>query len=136
MLSINVMRGMDGRMLRRLFLKITALLLKIVTIGIHLKQLKKFAAALGEGYIATDAGEYVSPRYDVIDLPKIGAEVSYAFNGDYYPCGKIASISKSFKLITTTEGQKFYRRGESGCWKYNKTWSLVPGHISKLNPEF
>jgi hypothetical protein len=77
-----------------------------------------------------------SPRYDVIQLPKVGDDCSYAFNGDYYPCGQVKSISKSLKIIVTTEGQKFYRRGETGTWKYNKTWSLVKGHISKLNPEF
>lgn len=97
---------------------------------------KEVAAALGPDYIATDAGQWVSPRYDVIDLPKVGAKVSYAFNGDYYPCGEIVSISKSLKLIVTSEGQKFYRVRETGCWKYNRTWSLVPGHVSKQNPEF
>lgn len=97
---------------------------------------KEVAAALGPDYIATDAGEWVSPRYDVIELPKVGAPVSYAFNGDSYPCGEIASISKSLKLIVTTEGQKFYRVRETGCWKYNRTWSLQSGHVYKQNPEF
>ncbi len=97
---------------------------------------KEVAAALGEGYVATDAGPYVSPQFDIIELPKIGDKVSYTFNGDYYPCGEVASISKSLKLIVTDEGEKFYRVRETGCWKYNKTWSLVKGHISKLNPEF
>lgn len=97
---------------------------------------QEVAAALGPNYIATDAGQHVSPRYDVIELPKVGDKVSYAFNGDYYPCGEIASISKSLKLITTTEGRKFYRQRQTGCWKYNGTWSLVQGHISKQNPEF
>lgn len=94
------------------------------------------AAELGPNYIATDAGHGVSPRYDVIELPKVGDKVSYAFNGDYYPCGEIASISKSLKLITTTEGRKFYRVRQTGCWKNAGTWSLVPGHVSKQNPEF
>ena len=97
---------------------------------------KEVAAALGAGYIATDAGPYVSPRYDVIALPKVGDAVSYAFNGDSYACGYVASISPSLKLITTTEGQKFYRVRETGCWKYNRTWSLQSGHVEKRNPEF
>lgn len=96
---------------------------------------KEIATALGPKFIATDAGSHVSPRYDVQELPQIGDKVSYAFNGDYYPCGKIATISKSLKLITTTKGQKFYRLRETGCWKYNGTWSLVAGHVSRLNPE-
>lgn len=97
---------------------------------------KEVAAALGPDYIATDSGPCVSPRYDVIKLPKVGDKVSYAFNGDYYPCGEIVSVSDSKKLIVTSEGQKFYRRGQSGVWKYKQTWSLVQGHISRLNPEF
>jgi hypothetical protein len=97
---------------------------------------KEVAVALGPQYIATDAGSHVSPRYDVIALPKVGDEASYAFNGDSYPCGKIVRISKSLKLIVTTEGQKFYRVRETGCWKYNRTWSLTAGHVYKQNPSF
>lgn len=87
-------------------------------------------------YLATDAGPHVSPRYDVIELPRVGDKVSYAFNGDSYPCGEIVSISKSLKVIVTSEGKKFYRRRQTGSWINNGTWSLVPGHISKWNPEF
>jgi len=90
----------------------------------------------GRLYIATDAGEWVSPRYDVVESPSVGDEVSYAFNGDYYPCGVITSISKSLKLITTSTGRKFYRRRESGSWINNGMWSLVSGHHSRRNPEF
>lgn len=97
---------------------------------------KEVAAALGSDYIATDAGEWTSPRYDVQKLPQIGGKVSYAFNGDYYPCGVITAISKSLKIISTSEGRKFYRVRETGSWRNAGTWSLVQGHISKLNPEF
>ena len=91
----------------------------------------------GDKYLAIDAGSHVSPRYDIIEMPKVGDKVSYAFNGDYYPCGEIKSVSKfPHRVIVTTEGQKFYRRGDSGAWKYNQTWSLVQGHISRTNPEF
>jgi len=92
--------------------------------------------ATGKLYLPVDAGSGVWPRFDVIEAPAVGDEVSYAFNGDYYPCGTIKSISASFRLITTTEGQKFYRRRESACWKYNGVWSLVDGHHSELNPSF
>jgi hypothetical protein len=73
---------------------------------------------------------------DIGEAPAVGDEVSYAFNGDYYPCGTIKSISASFRLIITTEGQKFYRRRESACWKYNGVWSMVDGHREELNPHF
>lgn len=104
------------------------------------------AAALGAGYIATDAGSHVSPRYDVQTLPKVGDDVSYAFNGDSYPCGKIVSISAGpvFRKIVTEETTNngtvhkntFWRRRLSGSWVMNRTWSLVAGHVSKTNPEF
>ena len=97
---------------------------------------KEVAAVLGSGYIATDAGSHVSPRYDVCQLPKIGDKVSYAFNGDSYPCGIITAISKSLKVISTSEGKKFYRVRESGCRKNAGTWSLVNGHHYKQNPSF
>lgn len=90
----------------------------------------------GRTYIATDAGEGCYPRFDVIEAPSVGDEVSYAFNGDYYPCGTIVSISKSMKLITTSTGRKFYRSRQSGSWLNGGMWSLVSGHISRMNPEF
>jgi hypothetical protein len=102
------------------------------------EQAKAVAALLtrdeGRLFIATDAGECVSPRYDVIEAPKVGDDVSYSFNGDSYPCGKIKSISKSLRLIVTDEGKRFYRRQESGQWMMNGTWCLVSGHISEQNP--
>jgi hypothetical protein len=87
-------------------------------------------------YIATDAGGYCSPRYDVIKAPQHLAPVSYCFNGDYYPCGHIKSISKTMKKITTTTGKTFYRRKNTGCWLANGTWSMVEGHIEARNPMF
>ena len=90
----------------------------------------------GRLHIATDAGEWVSPRFDVVEAPVVGAEVSYAFNGDYYPCGVITAISKSLKLVTTSTGRKFYRRRETGSWVNNGMWSLVSGHHNRRNPEF
>ncbi|CAB4161134.1 hypothetical protein UFOVP728_31 [uncultured Caudovirales phage] len=93
-------------------------------------------AYTSELYIATDNGEWVSPRYEVIKAPKVGDQVSKAFNGDYYPVGVIASISKSLKVIETSTGLKFYRRKLRGAWINAGTWSLVPGHIQRWNPEF
>jgi hypothetical protein len=94
------------------------------------------AAALGPDYIATDSGAHVSPRYDVIRIPQVGDEVSGEFNGDSYPEGKIVSVSKSLRLITTDTGKKFYRVRRTGAWRANQTWSLTRGHVSKLNPSF
>lgn len=89
-----------------------------------------------ESYIAIDRGECVSPRFDVIELPKVGDPVSKAFNGDSYPEGTIASISKSLRVITTDTGVKFYRRRQTGSWLANGTWSLIHGHHSEQNPHF
>jgi len=69
-------------------------------------------------------------------LPAINDPVSYAFNGDYYPCGVVTKISKNFKMITTSEGQTFHRQGAANQWKMHKTWSLVKGHIERQNPHF
>lgn len=95
------------------------------------------------GYIATDAGAHVSPRYDVQRLPAVGDLVSYAFNGDSYPCGKITRVSGEaggYRRIEATDenGVKrvFHRRRASGSWIKDQTWSLVQGHHNKRNPEF
>lgn len=91
----------------------------------------------GEEYIAIDGGEYVAPRYDVIRMPQIGDDVSKSFNGDYYPQGQIAKISKTRKVITTTTGARFYRRGDNGgAWVQAGTWSLTRGHTKRWNESF
>ena len=103
-------------------------------------QVSKIAERLNEiegfrKYVATDSGEYCWPRYDVIELPKVGDDVSYSFNGDSYPCGKIEKISESLRVITTTGDRKFYRRKQSGKW-LNGSWALVQGHYNERNPHF
>lgn len=92
--------------------------------------------AMKAHYIAVDNGENHYPRYDVILAPKVGDDVSHAFNGDSYPDGKIVSISKTMKLIVTDSGKKYYRVRETGSWMHNKTWSLVSGHHNDRNPHF
>jgi hypothetical protein len=87
-------------------------------------------------HIAVDNGPHHHPRFDVARLPQVGDEVSFAFNGDSYPCGKVASVSKTYKLVTTTEGQKFYRRDTTAKWVMDGTWSLVQGHTYTQNPSF
>lgn len=92
--------------------------------------------AMGELYIGIDNGENIYPRYDIIRAPQVGDEVSYSFNGDTYPDGKIASISESLRVISTDTGNVYYRRKLSGAWKRHKTWTLVRGHITERNPHF
>lgn len=92
--------------------------------------------AMGELYIGIDNGEYIYPRYDIIKAPVVGDDVSYTFNGDTYPDGKIKSISESMRLITTDTGNKYYRRKLTGAWKRHNTWTLVQGHRREQNPHF
>lgn len=100
-------------------------------------------AAADIRYIAIDNGEWVSPRYDVIVLPKVGDEVSYAFNGDSYPCGKVIRVSSGPDYSQIAAGpdnrgetRVFYRRKKSGAWINKKTWTLVRGHVSTYNESF
>lgn len=92
--------------------------------------------ATGNTYLPIDNGEGVSPRYDVIEAPKVGDKVSCGFNGDYYPEGEVVKISDSYKVITTSTGKKFYRKGLTASWKNSKIWSLVQGHHDERNPHF
>lgn len=90
----------------------------------------------GKVYLATDAGEGVSPRFGVIEAPAIGDAVSMGFGGDYYPCGTIIRISASLKVVNTSDGKTFTRRGKTGTWNYGSIWSMVSGHREELNPHF
>lgn len=87
-------------------------------------------------FLATDAGEGVSPRYDVIEAFKIGDEVGYGFNGDRYADGTITKISDSGRVITTSTGKRYYRRGQTGRWvQTGGTWTLSRGHHTTTNWE-
>lgn len=91
----------------------------------------------GKTHVAVDAGEHVTPRYDIIKMFEVGDLVSYGFNGDWYPCGKIAAISPSLKVISTTDGSRFHRKGQSAAWKKDgRTWTLARGVIDERNPSF
>ena len=90
----------------------------------------------GVDYIATDAGAYCSPRYDVIKAPQRLAPVSYCFNGDYYPDGTVTKVSKTFQ-ITTSTGKVYRRKGLTSGWcQSGGTWGLVAGHHYEQNPHF
>lgn len=108
--------------------------------------------AAGENlYTWVDYGSNVSPRYDVVQVPRVGDEVSYAFNGDSYPCGKVTKVSHfkaygggvSCRRVEAQEGEGdqlrthiFWRLGDTASWRKDKTWSLVQGHHYKQNPSF
>ena len=90
---------------------------------------------LFKSFMATDEGTGCSPRYDVIEAPRVGDEVSKSFNGDYYPCGNIVAISQTKKKITTSTGESFYRRKDTGKW-LSGPFALIKGVESRLSPEF
>lgn len=91
----------------------------------------------GPVYLAIDNGPNVHPRFDIIEAPCVGEPVSYSFNGDSYPDGKIVHISKApgYKVVTTDTGSKYYRRKQSARWmKQGGTWSMILGHVTERNP--
>lgn len=93
-------------------------------------------AMTGKTYVPIDRGRGCSPRYDVSRAPSVGDEVSYGFNGDYYPDGVVVKVTKTLQ-ITTSTGSTYRRRGNSCSWqKPGGTWSLVFGHIYEQNPHF
>lgn len=103
------------------------------------QQLAESASKLmGKVFLPVDQGPCVSPRYEVIEAPAVGDEVSKGFNGDYYPVGKIVKISDSYRVISVDGPRgkmKFYRKGESSGWSC-KGWGLVRGVHDRMNPEF
>jgi hypothetical protein len=96
----------------------------------------------GAPFIAEDRGGHVSPRYAVIRAFQIGEPVSYGFNGDSYPCGRIVGMSGKGgnRIITTRDHngkeRKFWRRDLSGSWKHDGMWSLMHGWHRDRNPSF
>ena len=74
-----------------------------------------------------------SHPYSLKLVPQVGDEISFGFNGDWYPSGVITRKTKT--KIETSEGDVF-RKDKSGFWKKNQMWSLAFGHINERNPEF
>lgn len=94
-------------------------------------------AMTGKSYIGTDAGDSVFPQFDIVEIPSVGDKVSYAFNGDCYPDGEIVSINKKNLKITTSSGQVYKRRKNTGSWTQGQGgWYLVNGHHYEQNPHF
>lgn len=103
----------------------------------HAEKIAADATSLtGNLHIGVDRGNSMWPRFDVIEAPRVGSEVSKAFNGDYYPAGTIVQVSKSLRRVLTSNGTVFYRRGQSGTWLNGGTWAMVPGTINERNPSF
>lgn len=87
-------------------------------------------------------------KYNVAILPKVGDDVSKAFNGDYYPAGQIVAISKSGEKITTSTGEVFRRprrrlTDAAGRefpvfqWRENSgPFCLIEGTHDERNPHF
>ena len=93
-------------------------------------------AMTGKTYLPIDAGSHVSPRFDIIEAPKVGDDVSYGFNGDSYPCGKITRITKSWRIYTDS-GKTFNCKGITGVWMMvGGTWFLIIGIVDERNPHF
>lgn len=96
----------------------------------------ELTALTGKLHLGTDATESTSPRYDVIEAPAIGDEVSKGFNGDYYPCGKIVNITPTFQ-ITTDTGAKFRRYKNTAGWRQaGRGFWMVGGVHDERNPSF
>lgn len=94
----------------------------------HAVDLAEQLTTLGGGlFLPVDNGKGCSPRFDVIKAPAVGDVVSMGFNGDYYPVGKITSISSDHRVITATGSRRFYRKQLTGVWKYASTWTLIGG---------
>jgi hypothetical protein len=100
----------------------------------------------GVTWIAYDNGSGTSDQFGVMELPKVGDDVSYGFNGDYYPCGKIVRITKGLRIYTEDVSKSdgahrqkctFNRKGKTSGWKMvGGTWSLIKGIVDERNPHF
>ena len=102
----------------------------------------KLTELTGETYLAFDNGSGTSHRYGVMVPPKVGDDVSFGFNGDYYPCGKVVRITPGWRIYTedpSTSGTRskcmFNRKGKTSGWKMKGgTWGLVKGIHDERNP--
>lgn len=103
---------------------------------------------------AEDRTSSTSPRYAIIRAFVVGEPVSYGFNGDSYPCGRVTKITSSsdaapkgekreeagYRIITTEDVhgvvRKFWRRGLTGRFVHEQTWGLQHGWHADQNPSF
>ena len=102
---------------------------------------KKLTEVMGRLYIPTTNGEEGRrARYEVVEVPAVGDEVSRGFNGDYYPCGKIVRVTKALTVIAEDENgfqSRFRRVKQTGSWKLeNMPYYLVFGRVDERSPHF
>jgi hypothetical protein len=96
----------------------------------------RLSAFTGDRWVPCDKGSGVYPRFDVVQVPKVGDPVSAAFNGDYRPCGFVQKVTDKLQ-VTTTTGHKFRRVKATAAWRMcNGSECLVGGHIDRTNPHF
>jgi hypothetical protein len=107
-----------------------------------LVEAEALAAALTERdgalWLPVDRSRSTWPRYSVTKAPAVGDEVSYGFNGDYYVCGVVVSVTKgTAHTVRTDTGHTFRRSKLTASWlRTGGTWSLVAGHHTNKNPHF
>ena len=102
----------------------------------------QFVTTLAE-HATKQFGRLYVPTYNsslselgIIAVPAVGDKVSYAFNGDYYPCGTVVRVTAKLTVVTST-GHRFRRVQNTGCWKMEGgTWNLVQGHVDRRSKEF
>jgi len=98
----------------------------------------RLTAMSGKHWIGFDDGPGTSHQFGVMEVPRIGDDVSYGFNGDYRPCGKITKITKGLRITATDEKghtMVFNRKKETSGWKrVGGTWWLVKGIHDERNP--
>ena len=103
---------------------------------------ERMTASEGRLFLGCDAGRWCSPQFTVVAAPAVGDAVSYAFNGDSYPCGTIVSVGGGVKRRVVAQDEDgsrhvFYRRKLSAGWvREGGTWSLVHGTHDERNPSF
>ena len=106
------------------------------TFGCAVTMSRYLTAMTGDTYLPVDEGAGVWPRYRVVAAPKVGDEVSKTFNGDSYPCGKIAKVTPTWQ-VTTDTGIKFRRFKQTGGWREaGRGFWMTAGVHNERNPHF
>lgn len=94
-------------------------------------------ARSGHVFLVSDRGGWVSPRFDVVEAPRIGDKVSKSFNGDSYPDGEIVKIAKNYRYVQTSTGRKYWKKGKTASFVLTGgTFYMISGHVEERNPHF
>lgn len=89
----------------------------------------------GKVFLPVDSGNGVSPRFDIVEAPKVGDFVSYGIGSDRYPDGEIISISASYKTVKTA-ANTYRRRKNTASWRNGSSCSMIPGFQDYRDPSF